>query len=153
MSSRVVSFAQIESICLLSGLEIASAKHQNLNWNSTESNQIHLKTLDFSVFIIRWWNCLGKASKSQLKFNWIKSNPSEYIWLQCIYYQASDFPQQNIKISTEIWTESYQIHMNKFDLNVCIDSQVSELLSVLPQLLSNWTHLSPLNQFRPIWAH
>ena len=78
MSSRVVSFAQIESICLLSGLEIASAKHQNLNWNSTESNQIHLNTFDFNVFIIRPRIFLSKTSKSQLKseLNHIKS-----IWI------------------------------------------------------------------------
>ena len=102
MSSRVVSFAQIESICLLSGLEIASAKHQNLNWNSTESHQIHLNTLDFNVFIIRPQNCPSKASKSQLKFNWIKPNPSEDIGLQCNHYQVFKLPQQNIKISIEI---------------------------------------------------
>ena len=40
MSTRVVSFAQIESICLLSGLGIAlsfatAAKHQNLNQKLT----------------------------------------------------------------------------------------------------------------------
>ena len=60
------------SVCLLSGGEIVSAKHQNLNWNSTESNQIHLNAFDIDVFIIRWWNCLSKTSKYQLRFNWIK---------------------------------------------------------------------------------
>ena len=66
------------SVCLLSGGEIASAKHQNLNWNSTESNQIHLNTFDFNVFIIRPRIFLSKTSKSQLKseLNHIKS-----IWI------------------------------------------------------------------------
>ena len=84
MSSRVVSFTQIESICLLSGLGIASvAKHQNLNWDpflsSSEYIWRHLMYL-LSGFRI------ALSSVSTVISNWIHLNPMNQfapIWLHC----------------------------------------------------------------------